>query len=268
MRHAQAGGELHRIAGGPRRELVGEPGQFLDAALAQARGGHLADAAEDHLDREVLPALLARLRLHPRFPSRGARPHRRRRRGGAVAADANALLERLERVVAAFDRLRSRAEGAEHHQRHRLRRARRQLGKGADRRLQAAVRGIPCVLHLVGRDHRLRGALRDLVVGGEEQLFLVVVQAVEGRARDPRELRQVEDADGLVAALGDQLDDRALQALALVALDLLGVDPVRARRQAPVALTGRFGDATTKILTWHRARTRPPQKPPIDIEPS
>ena len=82
------------------------------------------------------------------------------------------------------------------------------------------------------------GAPGDLVVGIEEQGFLVGVQVVEGRARDARELGDVEDAHGPVAAAGDQLDHRRAQAFALVALDLLGVESVRARGQPPVALGG------------------------------
>ena len=59
-----------------------------------------------------------------------------------------------------------------------------------------------------------------------------------------RQLGEVEDAHGLVAARGDQLGHRALQPLALVALDLLAREPVRAGGQASVALAGALAGAT------------------------
>ena len=51
-----------------------------------------------------------------------------------------------------------------------------------------------------------------------------------------RKLRQVGDAHGLVTALGDQLDERAAQPLALVGLDLLARHAVRPGGQAAVAV--------------------------------
>ena len=142
-------------------------------------------------------------------------------------------LERLECLLATLKRLCSRPEGPEHEQRHRL-----GLGgrEGAEcpypHLLPFALRA----LRFVGLHHRPRGTPGDLVVGAEEEGFLVGVQLVEGRPGDAGQLRDVEDADGPVSATSDQLDHRGLQSFALVALDLLGVQSVRPGGQAPVAV--------------------------------
>jgi len=84
----------------------------------------------------------------------------------------------------------------------------------------AALRG-PCV------DHALAGACDDDVVGREEARFLVDEQLVEGPARDAGEGDHVGDRGRLVAALGDRLDHRTVEARPLVAGDLLTVHTAR-----------------------------------------
>ena len=104
-RALQARGQLGRVAAGPGRQFAGELGQLVREPLAQARGGHLADAADRELDRQI----------HGQ-PARRARTARLER-----------LLEALQRTVAALQRPRPRAEGAEQRQRHRLGLGRGQL---------------------------------------------------------------------------------------------------------------------------------------------
>ena len=89
---------------------------------------------------------------------------------------------------------------------------------------------------VVGLHHGPCGQRGDLVVGAQEQVFLVGVEAVEGRLRDVRELGEIDDPHRRIALVGDQLDHRLLQALALVALDQLGIETVRAGGQRPVAI--------------------------------
>ncbi len=82
----------------------------------------------------------------------------------------------------------------------------------------------------VSLDDRLGRASRDRVIRAQEQRFLVREEAVEGRLRDVRELGEIDDAHGRVALLGDQLDHRLLQALALILFDQLRVEAMRSRR--------------------------------------
>ena len=116
-------------------------------------------------------------------------------------------------------------------QRHRLRLGARELGEGLHGGAQPHVLG---VVEIVGGEHGAPGLLGDLLVGAQEQLFLVREEAVEGRLRDVRELGEVDDAHGRVALVRDQLDHRLAQALSLVLLDELGVEPVAAGRQRPI----------------------------------
>ena len=154
------------------------------------------------------------------------------------------MLERADRFFAARERFGAGAEGAHEEQRHRLRLAGRELGKRPHGRAQTLLQ---IAAGAEGLQHGLRGARGDLVVGAQQQLFLVGIELIEGGARDVGELGQVEDAHGLVAARGDQLGHRALQTLALVALYLLAREPVRAGGQAPVALAGALAGATTVL---------------------
>ena len=191
-------------------ELARELEQLLCAPLAQAHRRDLADPADQELRRQV---------------GRVLRPR-------ALARRLDHLLERLRRAVAPAERARTRAERAEQRERHRLRLGRRQLGEREQRQLEALLLRLALDIRL--RDMRRR-APRDVLVGAQQQLFLVRVEVVEGRARDVRELRQIEDPHGRIAALRDQLDHRRAQPPALVELDLLARQAVRAGRQPAVS---------------------------------
>ena len=114
-----------------------------------------------------------------------------------------------------------------------MRLGRGEVGEGIHRGAHALLDRAVAV---EGAEDRLRCARGDIAVGTEQELFLVGVQLVEGRPRDVRELGQIEDAHALVAALRDELGHRALQSLALVALDLLAGHAMRTGRQPPVAI--------------------------------
>jgi hypothetical protein len=72
----------------------------------------------------------------------------------------------------------------------------------------------------------------DHVVGGEEAGFLVVKVLVEGAAGDRGGLGDVGDRGRVVAALGDGVDQRRDDPLALILGDELAWQPVPAGGQA------------------------------------
>ena len=193
-RGLEPGGQAPRVARRPRRQFVGEPGQLARATFAQARGGHLADAAEDRLDGQVR-------RLARGSTVRGLA------RGPPVAADVDAPLELREHARAPLERPCPRAEGPEHQQRGRLGLGCRQLRPRAHRHDQALLAG---PVDIVGLHDRAGAASRDLLVGAQEQVFLVGIEAVEGRLGDVRELGQIDDPHRRISLLGNQLDHRLL----------------------------------------------------------
>src|SRR5205085_1961672 len=77
-----------------------------------------------------------------------------------------------------------------------------QLRGGAQRAQLAVLLGR---LGQVGGDRGRGRALRDLVVGADEQLFLVAEQRVEGRLGHARQLGEIDDAHARIALLRDQL---------------------------------------------------------------
>ncbi len=78
----------------------------------------------------------------------------------------------------------------------------------------------------MGVEQRACGVAREVLVAGDQQLFLVRVEAVERGRGYVGETGEVGDAHGGIALLRDQLDHRGAQAAALVDADLLGVEPV------------------------------------------
>ena len=153
-------------------------------------------------------------------------------------------------LFAASQRLLAGAEGSHQEQRHGLRFLGREAGEGAHAQAQALLE---VALVAEGLEHGLRGAPGDFVVGAQQQLFLVCIELVEGGARDVRELGQVEDAHRLIAAQDDQLGHRALQPVALVALDFLASEAMGAGRQPPVALTAATSRAGLRLSALGRA---------------
>ena len=118
----QASSGSTRPSGRARREL----GQLLRATLAQARGGDLADAA----DQELRPS--------DRAAARRSAARDRRRRSASSACSV-----RLRRS----QRARTGAEGAEQRERHRLRLGGAQLGEGVERDAQALLLGESPLAH-------------------------------------------------------------------------------------------------------------------------
>ena len=133
------------------------------ATVAQAGGGDLAYTAEDRLHGEIAGGVA----------------------GSPVAASLDPLFEPAQALATSLEHLRSGAEGAECEQRDRLRLGRRQLGEGAHGSRQASLGRS---LDVVGAEHDRRGSSGDVLVGAEEQLFLVGVEAVERRRGDVGEL--------------------------------------------------------------------------------
>ena len=170
-------------------------------------------------------------------------PSSLRLRGRAVGVDVG--LERVEREPPFVPHPRPGAERAEHEQRHGLRLGRGQLGERLDRPLQALGRAAsPAQWASAIAVPRAPG---DVLVGAQQQLFLVGVEAVEGRRRDVRELREVGDPHRRVALARRSARPSPRAAAALVLAHQLGVEPVRARGQAPVAL--RRSAASSCVLT-------------------
>ena len=137
--------------------------------------------------------------------------------------------------MAALQRLRAGAERSEHEQGGGLWVGEGTGGEGAQ------GGGQPLAVGAGGGERgedRLTGAGGDVVVGIEEQLLAIVVEGVEGRARDAREAGDVDHAHGVVALQGDQLDERGAQAPALIRGDGGGVEPMGAGGQALVAARG------------------------------
>jgi hypothetical protein len=145
-------------------------------------------------------------------------------------------LQLLQLAPAVSEHVRPCAEGPQKQQRHRLRFGDGQLGERAQSCPQALLLGS---LALVGREDRTRRRAGHLIVGSDQQLLLVPVEAVEGRPRDAGQSRQVDDAHRLVALLLDELDQCGLQAFALVMLDRFRCQSVGSRRQAPIPVRWR-----------------------------
>ena len=90
----------------------------------------------------------------------------------------------------------------------------------------------PLAEGLGGGPHRGADVVGDHLVGGEETGFLVGEVLVEGAAGDRGGLGDVGDRGRVVAALGDRVDQRRDDPLALVLLDELARQAVAAGGQA------------------------------------
>ena len=128
--------------------------------------------------------------------------------------------------------------------------------------LQGAVGGE------VGPPDLLDVAADDQVEGGEEALFLVGELLVEGAARDAGQADHLLDAGALIAAAGDGLDHRSVDAGTLMEDDLVAAEPVGPVRQALVQRVDRRGALGPSSRASPRADNddlpldfiRPPQK--------